>query len=309
MMFTAKKGRLAAIGVVAIGAVVALAGCSSSNPLQSGSTSSASAGTIVIGSQQYYSNEIIAESYAQALEHGGFKVDRQYQIGQREVYLPELESGKIDVIPEYSGNLLQYYNKSTTAKSETDIEKALGSALPKNLRVLKAASATDQDSYNVTQAFSDQYKVTSLDELGYVNGKLTVGGNTEFQTRPYGPNGLKSTYGVDVSFKAIQDSGGPLTVKALLGNQVQLADIYSADPSIKKNGLVTLKDPKNLILPQNVIPLVDKKVDSKAESIIDAVNAKLTSDELISLNSKSVNDKQSSKVIAKAFLTDAGLLK
>jgi osmoprotectant transport system substrate-binding protein len=308
-MFTAKRGRLAVIGAVAIGAVVALAGCSSSDPLQSGSTGKASSDTIVIGSQAYYSNEIIAEAYAQALENAGFKVNRQFQIGQRSVYLPELASGKIDVIPDYSGNLLQYYDAKTTAKSEADIEAALPAALPKGLRVLKAASATDQDTYTVTKEFSEKNNVKSLADLKNVSGPLVVGANAEFQTRPYGIPGLKSTYGVTATLKAIGDSGGPLTVNALKDGTVQLADIYSADPAIKANGFVTLEDPENLILPEAVIPVVDKKVNSKAAAIIEEVNAKLTQSELISMNSKSVNDKSSSAVIAKAFLKDTGLVK
>ncbi len=107
-MITAGKGRLVAFAAVAVGATVALAGCASGDPLDNGSTSdSASSETLVIGSQDYYSNEIIAELYAQALEENGYTVDRQFRIGQREVYIPEIESGAIDVFPEYTGNLLQ----------------------------------------------------------------------------------------------------------------------------------------------------------------------------------------------------------
>ena len=69
--------------------------------------------TIVIGSQDYYSNEIIAEAYAQALEAGGIKVQRDFRIGQREGYLPEIESGKIDLFPEYTGPLLQVWKSSS----------------------------------------------------------------------------------------------------------------------------------------------------------------------------------------------------
>jgi osmoprotectant transport system substrate-binding protein len=111
-MFTARKGRLAAIGAVVVGAAIALSGCASSNPLSTGGTTPAAGGTLVVGSQQYYSNEIIAEIYSQALEAGGYTVDRQFNIGQREVYLPEVEAGKIDVFPEYIGSLLQALDKA-----------------------------------------------------------------------------------------------------------------------------------------------------------------------------------------------------
>jgi osmoprotectant transport system substrate-binding protein len=307
-VITAPKIRAGVAAALAVGVVAALAGCASSNPLDSGSSASSDSKTIVIGSQQYYSNEIIAELYAQVLEKDGFDVKRNYNIGQREVYLPQLQKGAIDVMPEYSGNLLQYYDKKSTAKTASEIASGLKEALPKGLRALDAAEATDQDSYTVTKEFSEKNDVTSLADLSKVSDKLTVGANSEFQTRPYGPEGLKSEYGVDVDFKAIEDSGGALTVKALKDGTVQLADIYSADPSIKANDFVSLKDPKNLILPQNVTPVVSSKVSAKAASDIDKVSKVLTTDELISLNTKSTADKEKAATIAKEFLTDKGLL-
>ncbi len=160
----------------------------------------------------------------------------------------------------------------------------------------------------MTKEFSEKNDVTSLADLKNVSEKLTVGANSEFQTRPYGPDGLKSVYGVDVDFKAIEDSGGALTVKALKDGTVQLADIYTADPSIKANDLVSLKDPENLILPQNVIPVVSKKVDDKAAADIDKVNKVLTEAALIEVNSKSTVDKEKASQIAKDFLSSKGLL-
>lgn len=306
-MITAKI-RAGVAAALALGVAAALTGCASSNPLDSGSSASSDSKTIVIGSQQYYSNEIIAEMYAQVLEKDGFTVKRNFNIGQREIYIPQLEKGAIDVMPEYSGNLLQYFDKESTAKTASQIDEGLSKALPSGLRVLDAAEATDQDSYTVTKEFSEKNDVTSLADLKNVSEKLTVGANSEFQTRPYGPEGLKSVYGVDVDFKAIEDSGGALTVKALKDGTVQLADIYTADPSIKANDLVSLKDPENLILPQNVIPVVSKKVDDKAAADIDKVNKVLTEDALIEVNSKSTVDKEKASQIAKDFLSSKGLL-
>jgi osmoprotectant transport system substrate-binding protein len=307
-VITARKIRAGVAAALAVGVAAALAGCASSNPLDSGSSSSSDSKTIVVGSQQYYSNEIIAELYAQVLEKDGFTVKRNFNIGQREVYLPQMQKGNIDVMPEYSGNLLQYYDKNSDAKTASEIASGLKTALPSGLRALDAAPATDQDSYTVTKEFSEKNNVTSLADLKNVSEKLTVGGNSEFQTRPYGPTGLKSDYGVDVGFQAIEDSGGALTVKALKDGTVQLADIYSADPSIKANDFVSLKDPKNLILPQNVTPIVSKKVDSKAAADIGKVDKVLTTDALISLNTESTVDKEKASTIAKKFLTDKGLL-
>jgi len=304
-----KKGRLTVLGAVAIGAMVALAGCASSDPLSSGDSSASGDGdTLVIGSQQYYSNEIIAELYAQALEDGGYTVDRQYDIGQREVYLPELESGSIDVFPEYSGNLLQFYDAETTAKTPDEVESALADALPDGLTSLTAAEATDQDSYNVTKEFSEQNGITSLADLKDYSGSIALGAPPENVDRPYGPPGLKSIYGVDVTSTPIDDGGGPLTAKALSDGSVQIADLYSASPLIVENDFVTLDDPENMILPQNVVPIVSDKVDQGAQDIIDAVDAALTSADLQEMNSKSQTDKESEGTIAKDFLESKGLV-
>ncbi|CAN5309476.1 ABC transporter substrate-binding protein [soil metagenome] len=308
-MFTARKGRLVALGAVVVGAAIALSGCASSNPI-SGGSSSGSKTTLVVGSQDYYSNEIVAEIYAQALENGGFTVDRQFKIGQREVYLPELESGKIDVFPEYIGSLDQALNKTAAGGSADDVAKDLASVLPTGLRVLDKAEAADQNSWTVTSEFAKKYNLTDIASLKNVTEPILVGGNSELATRPYGPEALKAKYGVTTAgLTAIEDGGGPLTVKALLDNKIQLANIYTASPLIKTDNLVVLKDPDNLFFPDNVAPIVSKKVTTKAADILNRVSAKLSQSDLVSLNSESVTDQKSAPVIAKAWLTDAGLLK
>lgn len=296
--------------LVGLGGLAALSACSNSDPLAPAAPSAPAAsggGTLVVGSQQYYSNEIIAELYAQSLEKAGYQVTRQYQIGQREVYLPELEAGKIDLLPEYSGNLLQHYDKATTARTPEEIAAALGSALPQGLRVLKAAAASDQDSYCVTSEFSTKHGITSLADLTKAPQPLRIAANSELATRPYGPKGLKELYGVDATVVPVEDSGGPLTVKALLEGTVELADIYTANPVIAREGLVMLSDEKSLILPQNVIPLVSAKVDDKAATAIEAVNAKLSVAELQALNARSVDEQAKSSDIASVWLRENGL--
>jgi osmoprotectant transport system substrate-binding protein len=298
-------------GFAALAGLTALSACSTANPLSTSSSAAASTGSsgpLVVGSQQYYSNEIIAELYAQVLEKAGLKVTRQYQIGQREVYIPQITGGQIDVFPEYNGNLLQYLDKTATATDTASIEASLTKVLPSGLRVLTPAAATDQDTYTTTKAFSTQYGVTSLADLSKVTKKLTIAANSEFATRPYGPTGLKSTYGADITVVPVEDGGGPLTVKALTDGKADFADLYSASPSIATNQFVVLDDPKNLILPQNVVPVVSTKVNSTGVDAINKVSAQLTADELRKLNAQSVNEQMKSADIAKAWLSSKGLI-
>jgi len=159
----------------------------------------------------------------------------------------------------------------------------------------------------VTKAFSEENGVTSLADLKDVTTPITLGGNSELATRPYGPEGLKSVYGVEVGFTPIEDSGGPLTLKALVDNQVQMVNIYSADPNIAANDLVTLEDPEGLFLASNVVPVVSEKVTDEIAEIINTVSAALTAEDLVALNALSVNEQESADQIASDWLAEKSL--
>jgi osmoprotectant transport system substrate-binding protein len=261
----------------------------------------------VVGSQDYYSNEIIAEIYAQGLENAGYEVDRQYRIGQREVYLPEVEAGKIDLFPEYTGNLLQYWKSDTTARQSEAVYRELVEAAPDGLKVLDQAGATDQDSYTVTQAFADKWGLSTIEDLTKVTDPMTLGGNSELETRPYGPKGLLETYGVKVAFTPIEDQGGPLTIKALHNDSIQLANVSTASPEIGANRLVSLQDPKGLFLASHVVPVVSDRLDGGAIDVINKISVALTTADLVAMNTQSTKDQKSAAEIAAAWLKEKQL--
>lgn len=291
--------RLTTLGAAVLAAALALTGCSSGDPLASPST----AETIVIGSQDYYSSEIIAEIYAQALEKSGRTVDRQFRIGQREVYLPEIVAGRIDLFPEYTGPLLQTWRPDVQPPlTAEDAYTQLKAATPTGLRVLDQSPATDQDSYVVTQDFAAKWSVASIPDLAAVTEPLTLGANSEAQTRPNGPTGLLTHYGIKVGFTPIEDGGGPLTIKALKDNQIQLAIMYTANPTISTNKLVSLTDPKGMLMPSHVVPLASSRVDDAAASVINAISAAMSPEDLLALNARSVNDQLPASTIAADWL-------
>ena len=81
-----------------------------------------------------------------------------------------------------------------------------------------------------------------------------------------------------------------------------MANIPTSSPAITDNDLVVLEDPKNLILPENVTPLVRKSLPVGATQAIDAVAARLTADELRTLNARSTKEQLESAVIASDWL-------
>ncbi|GEP46593.1 ABC transporter substrate-binding protein [Microbacterium saccharophilum] len=303
-MFTARKKRVLGIATFALTASLALAGCGTSDPLAEETTSpGGETDAIVIGSQAYYSNEIVAEIYAQALEGAGFEVERSFNIGQRDAYLPSLESGEVDLFPEYSGNLLQFYDPETEARSPEDVYSALVDALPEGLTVLEQSTASDQDSYTVTEAFAEENDLTTIADLADVSVPLTLGGPPELAERPYGPEGLKATYGVDVAFEATGDT----TVEELVAGTVNVANVFTADPRIETQKLRVLEDPEALFLASNVVPLVNADIAEEIADVINAVSAALTPEGLVSLNVQSQVDEKSPEDIASAWLAENGL--
>ena len=288
---------------LAIAGALTLAACGNGADGNNGADGEGNGGTLVVGSQDYYSNEIIAEIYAQALEKAGYTIERDFRIGQREVYMPEIEAGNIDVFPEYTGNLLQYLDPETTETAEDDVYDALGDAMPEGLRVLDQSDASDQDSFVVTKAFADEHSLQSIGDLADVEG-VTLGGNSELETRPYGPQGLQSVYGVTVDFTPIEDSGGPLTLKALRDGDVEVVNIYTADPVLAEGDLVRLEDPEGLLLASHVVPVVSEKVDDEAAEVINEVSEALSAEDLVALNAKSVNEEAPASTIAADWLAE-----
>src|SRR3954464_6301569 len=184
-----------ALGGLAALALLALTACGgSSNPVTvdsssaapAGSASASGAGAVTVGSANFPENVLLAEIYAGALSAKGVKVTKKLNIGSRETYIPGLEDGSIDLIPEYSGVLMQYFNKDATATSSADVYAALKSAVPTQLTVLEQSTAEDKDSVVVTKEPADKSSLTSIADLKPVAKDLVLGGPPEWKTRPTG---------------------------------------------------------------------------------------------------------------------------
>ncbi len=272
---------------VVVGLVLLLAGCGSANPLGGGPVSG-DLKSIIVGSADFPESKIIAEIYAQALEANDFTIRRQFGIGSRETYIPAVKDHSIDLIPEYTGNLLQYFDPKTTATSPDAVVLALLKALPGDLSILTPSPAADTDTVAVTRDTATKWNLKTIGDLAAHSAEVKFGAPSEFLNRTEGLPGLKAKYGLDISpgnFVAISDGGGPATVRALVNGTVTAADIFSTSPAIPQNNLVVLEDPKNNFLAANVVPLVSsQKMSDQLKTVLDAVSAKLTTKDLIELN-------------------------
>jgi len=300
------RGIIAGVAIAAAAALT-LAGCASSTSLSGGGSTSKT--SVTIGSAAFPENATLAYVYGQALAADGITVSYKVNIGQRAAYFPALEKGEIDVIPEYAGSILSFLDKTANDKSGDAVKTALDGVLPKGLTALDFSQAADSDSLNVTADFAAKNNLKTIADLSNVPS-ATIAANPEFETRPDGIPGLKSVYGLSNPFQAINDGGGPATLKALLDNTVQVADIYSTTPSILDNKLVTLEDPKNLFASQQVVPIVTASKASKISAVLNKISAKLTTKDLLEFNKRTGGDEKADpKTVAADWLKTNGFTK
>lgn len=284
---------LTALSAMLMLLTAALSACGSSNPLGGGEISG-DLKSIVVGSADFPESKIIAEIYAQALEVNGFTVGRQYGIGSRETYIPAVRDHSIDLIPEYTGSLLQYFDSETDVTTPNDVLLALFRALPGDLSILNPSPAEDKDTVAVSSETAQRWNLKTIGDLAAHSPEVKFGAPSEFLNRTEGMPGLKENYGLDIpekNFVAISDGGGPATVRALTGGTVTAANIFSTSAAIKQNNLVVLEDPKNNFPAANVVPLVSsQKKSDQLKTVLDAVSAKLTTDDLIRLNTETTGN-------------------
>ena len=290
---------------------VLLAGCGGNpDPLATQPVAPSAPGTVRVGSANFSENRLIAEIYATALQAKGVTVERRFGIGSRETYYPALQRGEIDLVPDYTGNLLQFLDPQARATASDQIYQQLTTKLPPNLQLLPQSAAEDKDAVVVTRAFATQNRLSSIADLTRLCPTIAFGGPPEFQQRSYGVPGLQRNYNCTFrEFRAL-DAGGPLTVAALRDGTVQAADLFTTDSSIPENDFVVLADPKSNFAAQNVVPLINraKTSDPRVADTLNQISSRLDTTVLTDLNRRLAGpDRPDPAQVARDWLASAGI--
>ncbi len=324
MTSLSRRRATAAVAAAAV-AALALAGCSSSSSPSSASSGNplapkpASTGSVVVGSDNFAESILLADIYGSALAAKGFKVSYKLNIGSREVTYGLAKSGAITLKPEYNGALLAYLDSlrgtTTPQTSVAQVDAAITQKLDPGLEILQPASAQDNDTLTLSKQEASKYHLTegatiSQFEAALNGAPVSIAAAAEFQTRYQGIKGLEQAYGFkasQITFKAL-DAGGPLTEAAVSNGSVNAGDLFTTDPTIKQGGLLTLQDDKDIFGLQNVLPLVYKAgLSQTGVDALNAVDAKLTSDALLTMDTDVQVDKQDPLTVAKQWLSSVGL--
>lgn len=268
--------------------------------------------TIVVASFNFGESLILGEIYAQVLEDGGYPVERNLGLGSREVVKPALESGEIGLVPEYTGSLGNFLGITPTADEQSTWQEVKDAFEANGVTLLDYAPAQDKNGYVVTAATASALGVSKLSDLAPVAGDLVFGGPPECPERLNCLPGLERVYGLTFAeFKPL-DVGGPLTVAALEGGDIDVGVLFTTDGVIAAKGLVLLDDDQGLQPAENIVPavrmdIVDAYGDDLVE-LLDNVSAAITTPDLTEMNRRAGIDQEDPAAIAADWLSENGFV-
>lgn len=291
-------------GVLVVTVALVAAACSSDSGEIDGPT-------IKIGSANFSESALVAEIYAQALEAEGYSVDRKLNIGTREIYKPALESGELDLLPEYIGTMLTFLGGEASSDSAATHSALQAAWEPEGISILDFAPAQDKNGLVVTKATAEELGVSRTSDLANFNGTLVFGGPPECPNREFCLIGLQSLYGLDfLEFKPL-DVGGPITVTALESGEIDVALLFTSSGVILAKEFVLLEDDKGLQPAENLAPAVRTEIldayGDRFANVLNAVSSALTTTELIALNKAVEVDGEDPDKVAADWLDAQGL--
>jgi osmoprotectant transport system substrate-binding protein len=272
--------------------------------------------TIKIGSDGFDEARIVAEIYAQALENAGFTVDRAgIGLGTRQVTAAALESGQIDLKPEYIGSGLVYYGGSSgrDPQANADALQDKLAAIGGGITVFAFTPGQDTNAFVVRKETAEEFSLTKLSDAAAVQDQLKWALATDCPTNPLCAAVLKSEYGIDQPDATLLDAcSGPMA-DALLNKTVDVAELCSTGPEITTNGWVVLEDDKKTQPADAIAPIVRndllQKVDAtKVRATLDAVSAKIDTTTLAKLYYDVAVGKKDLAVVASDWLKLVGIV-
>lgn len=265
--------------------------------------------SLTVGAVGFAENQIVAEMYAAVLEDAGYEVDRETTLESREILHPALKSGEIDIAPEYLSSLYLYLEPEGEASGDAEEMVSLLEESLDGVEILEPAAANDTNAFVVTPELADEQGLSTMSDLADVAGDLVLGGPPECPERPFCIPGLQEVYGIEFGdFKPL-DVGGPITVEALAGGEIDVALLFSTSSVIIDRGWIVLEDDQSLQNAENITPAVNADVlNEEITSLLDAVSAELTTENMTELNGRVELDNEDPADVARSFLEEAGVL-
>ncbi|WP_262056919.1 ABC transporter substrate-binding protein [Streptomyces sp. STR69] len=307
--------------IVAAVLLLAATGCSTGPSLENKSAVTAPPGDshhLAIGSAGFTESDLLAQMYALLLKRAGYRTSL-LTVANRELYEPALESGQIDVVPEYAATFADWLNAKTNGPDApavgspdlaTTMKPLRQLATPRGLTVLGPGKAVDQNAFAVARSYAREHHLKTLSDLGSSGLKVRLAAGDECVQRPYCEPGLKKTYGIDITAVDPKGVGTTQAKSAVQSGQDQLVLTTTTDATLDDFGLVLLTDDKHLQNADYVVPVVNR---SRAGSpgvtkALGKLNGVLTTADLASMNQQVDSWRRLAQDVARVYLKEKGLL-
>jgi osmoprotectant transport system substrate-binding protein len=276
-------------------------------------------GNVVVGGQDFTESQVLAAIYAQVLENEGYTVETKL-VTTRDVYLPELSSGGVDIVPDYLAGITDYLNTEKNGAdapqvSTNDPDETLAALEPlaeeQGISILPPSDATDQNAFFVTKEFADANGLTTLSDFAALGKPIKLGAPPDCEGRADCEGGLTEVYGFEISEIVPLDFGSAQVKDAVTKGEVDLGETGTTDGSLEGLGLVLLEDDKGIQPAQNLTPAVNADFladNPDLEDVFNALSAALTTEDLAAMNLAVDVERQKPEDVAAEFLEDKGLL-
>ncbi|MGW5198162.1 ABC transporter substrate-binding protein [Streptomyces spiralis] len=302
--------------------LLALTACTTGPSLENRGQVTASPGDsrhLTIGSAGFTESDLLAQMYALLLNQAGYKT-ALLTVANRELYEPALESGQIDIVPEYAATVADWLNaKAHGADAPPAGSPDLGTtmralrklAAPLGLTVLDPGRAVDQNAFAVSRSYARRHGLKTLSDLGASGLKVRLAAGDECVRRPYCAPGLRKTYGIDVTGIDPKGVGTTQAKQAVRSGRDQMVLTTTTDATLDAFGLVLLADDKRLQNADYVVPVVNRARagGTRVTAVLGRLNDVLTTADLASLNRQVDSWRRLPSDVARTYLKDKGLLK
>lgn len=221
---------------------------------------------LTIGSAGFTESDLLAQMYALLLDRAGYST-KIISVTNREIYEPALESGQIDVVPEYAATFADWLNaKKNGAEAapagSPDLAatmKALRAlAAPRGLTVLDPGRAVDQNAFAVAGRYAAEHHLKTLSDLGRSGLPVRLAAGDECVQRPYCAPGLKKTYGIRITAVDPKGVGTTQAKQAVQNGRDQMVLTTTTDATLDDFGLVLLADDRHLQNADYLVPVVNR---------------------------------------------------
>ncbi|MEU6981824.1 ABC transporter substrate-binding protein [Streptomyces sp. NPDC046324] len=316
------RGRSGAAGAVALAlALSALTGCATGPSLEKQGEVTAPPGDsqdLTIGSAGFTESDLLAQMYALLLEDAGYGT-KILSVTNREIYEPALESGQIDVVPEYAATFADWLNAKAHGPDaptvgSPDLAATMtalrGLAGPRGLTVLDAGRAVDQNAFAVTRAYATEHGLKTLSDVGAAKLPVRLAAGDECVQRPYCAPGLRETYGIVVTGVDPKGVGTTQAKQAVQSGEDQMVLTTTTDATLDDFGLVLLADDKHLQNADHVVPVVNRSRagGERVTSALGRLNAVLTTADLAHMNEQVDSWRRLPEDVARTYLQEKRLV-